>query len=177
MIQGTNRSRGRRYQAMGDVVPPRPKELVPTSIHCPMLNASNYTVWAMRMKVMLRIHKVWETIEPGSKESDKNDIAIGLLFQSIPEALILQVGEQDSPKGIWDAIKTRYLGADRVKEARLQTLMSEFERIKMKDSDTLDSFAGKLSELASKSASLGQTIEESKLVKKFLNSLPRSKYI
>ena len=47
----------------------------------------------------------------------------------------------------------------------------------MKDSDTIDSFSGKLSEMASKSAALGKIIEENILVKKFLNSLPRSKYI
>ena len=129
------------------------------------------------MKVLLRINKVWETIEPSSTESNKNDIATGLIFQSILEVLILQVGEQNSPKDIWDAIKAHNLGVERVKEAKLQTLMSEFERIRMKDSDNIDNFAGKLSELVSKSASLGQTIEEPRLVKKFLNSLPRSKFI
>ncbi|KAL0716414.1 hypothetical protein Bca4012_065736 [Brassica carinata] len=41
-------------------------------------------------------------------------------------------GTQDSPKDIWDAIKARHLGADRVREARLQTLMSEFELMRMK---------------------------------------------
>lgn len=57
---------------------------------------------------MLRVHKVWETIEPSSSTSDNNDIAIGLLFQSIPETLILQVGEQDFPR-IWEAVKTLIL--------------------------------------------------------------------
>ena len=47
----------------------------------------------------------------------------------------------------------------------------------MKDGDTIDIFSGKLSEIAYKSASLGETIEEPKLVKKFLKSLPRKKYI
>lgn len=155
----------------------RGKEFTPPSIKCPILNATNYTVWSMRMKVLLKIYKVWETIEPGAEDQDKNNIAIGLLFQSIPESLILQIGEQETSKGIWDAIKARNLGADRVKEARLQTLMIEFDRINMKDSDTIDSFAGKLSEIASKSAALGTTIEESKLVKKFLSSLPMQKYI
>lgn len=123
---------------MGDVTgTSHTKEVTPSSIQCPMLTATNYTVWAMRMRVLLRIHKVWETIEPGSNESHKNDIAIGLLFQSILENLILQVGDQDSPKGMWEAIKSRNLGAKRVKVARLQTL-SEFERMKMNDSDTID---------------------------------------
>ena len=60
-------------------------------------------------------------------------MAIVFLFQSIPEALILQVGDIDTAKGVWEAIKTRHVGAERVKEARLQTLMAEFDRLKMKD--------------------------------------------
>ena len=135
------------------------------------------TVWSMKMKVLLNIYKVWETIEPGMEDPDKNNIASGLLFQAIPESLILQVGKQETSKGIWDAVKAHNVGADRVKEARLQTLMTEFGMIKMKDSDTIDSFAGKLLEMTSKSAALGKIIEKNVLVKKFLNSLPRSRYI
>ena len=148
-----------------------------STIKCPMLTATNYTVWSMRMKITLRIHKVWEVVEADSKNGEKNDMALGLLFQSIPESLILQVGELETAKKVWEAIKTRHVGAERVKEARLQTLMTEFDRLKMKDSESIDDFGGKLSELASKSAALGVTIEEAKLVKKFLMSLPRKKYI
>ena len=104
-------------------------------------------------------------------------MAIAFLFQSIPEALILQVGDIDTSKGVWEAIRARHVGAERVKEARLQTLMAEFDRLKMKADDTIDLFAGKLAEISSKSASLGETVEEPKLVKKFLKSLPRKKYI
>lgn len=82
----------------------------PSSINFPMLNATNYTVWAMRIKVLLNVHKVWEVIANESKESDKNDMATSLLFQSIPEALILQVGELDTAKQVWEAIKARQMG-------------------------------------------------------------------
>ncbi|XP_013594761.1 PREDICTED: uncharacterized protein LOC106302908 [Brassica oleracea var. oleracea] len=146
-----------------------------STIKCPMLTATNYTVWSMRMKITLRIHKVWEVVEADSKNGEKNDMALGLLFQSIPESLILQVGELETAKKVWEAIKTRHVGAERVKEAWLQTLMTEFGRLKMKDSKSIDDFGGKLSELASKSAALGVTIEEAKLVKKFLMSLPQKK--
>ena len=148
-----------------------------SSIKCPMLSDTNYTVWTMRMKVALKVHKVWETIEPGEDDGEKNDMARALLFQSIPESLILQVGNLETAKAVWEAIKTRHMGADRVKEARLQTLAAEFNRLKMKETDSIDEFVGKLSELSTKSASLGEDIEEPKLVKKFLNSLPRKKYI
>lgn len=163
---------------MADVTrAPRTKDFGSTSIQCPMLSSTNYTVWSMRMKVLLRVHEVWDTIEPGSDDQKKNDVAIALLFQSVPETLILQVGEQTASKEIWNAIKSRHLGADRVREARLQTLMTEFDRLKMDDSDTVDDFAGKISGLSSKATSLGENIEESKMVKKFLKGLPRHKYI
>ena len=116
-------------------------------------------------------------MENESTEPEKNDMALALLFQSIPEALILQVGELETAKKVWDAVKTRHVGADRVREARLQTLMSEFDHLKMKDNDSIDDFVWKISEISSKSAALGETMEEPKLVKKFLKSLPRKKYI
>ncbi|KAG7559274.1 hypothetical protein ISN45_Aa05g008680 [Arabidopsis thaliana x Arabidopsis arenosa] len=163
---------------MVEVGPVKPKEGgSSSSIQCPTLNHMNYTVWVMRMRATLKVHKVWETIDPGSTDEDKHDIARALLFQSIPEALILQVGDLGDAKQIWESIKSKHVGAERVKEARLQTLMAEFERMKMKEADTIDGFSGKLSELATKSASLGVTIETPKLVKKFLNSLPRKRYI
>lgn len=55
--------------------------------------------------------------------------------------------------------------------------MSELDHIKMKDTYTINNFAENLSKLSMKAASLGETIEEAKLVKKFLNSFPRNKYI
>lgn len=55
--------------------------------------------------------------------------------------------------------------------------MTEFDRLKMKGTERIDDFGGKLFELASKSAALGVTIEEAKNVKKFLMSFPRIKYI
>ncbi|XP_023641911.1 uncharacterized protein LOC111831525 [Capsella rubella] len=151
---------------MGDNNPITP------SIHCPMLTLTNYTIWALRMKVLLRVSEVWETIEPGSDDVKKNDEATALLFQSIPETLILQIGVQNSAKNLWDAAKSRHQGADRVKEARLQTLKAELDLLKMGDAELVDEFIGKISGLAAQSASLGETLDETRLLKKFLSALP-----
>lgn len=164
---------------MGDltVTTTKPKESSCLTIQCPMLTTTNYTVWSMRMKVALKVHKAWETIEPGQGDADKNDLARALLFQSIHESLIIQVGNLETSKELWEAVKARHVGADRVREARLQTLMDEFSRMKMRDTGTIDDFSGKLAKISSESSALGEDIEEFKLVKKFLNSLPRAKYI
>nr|GEW32748.1 hypothetical protein [Tanacetum cinerariifolium] len=74
---------------------------------------------------------------------------------------------------MWEAIKTRNLRDDRVKEERVETLIMEFENMKMPDNDSIDAYAAKLSGIASKSDTLGEVMSENKLVKKFLTSLPR----
>lgn len=164
---------------MGDLstVLVKPKITGSPSFTCPMLNSANYTVWAIRITVLLKLHKVWDVIETDSADAEKNNTAIALIFQSIPETLVLQVGHLDTAKKVWEAVKQRHMGAERVREARLQTLLSEFDRLKMKEDEKIDDFVGKISEISSKSAALGETIEETKLVKKFLSSLPRRKYI
>ncbi|GJW35711.1 uncharacterized mitochondrial protein-like protein [Tanacetum coccineum] len=123
------------------------------------------------LRVSISFHKVVRS-NPGD-DAKKNDIVKGLLFQSIQEDLVLQIGNLKTWKKMWEAIKTHNLGADRVKEARLQTLITEFENLKMSDNDTIDAYAVKLSGIASNLATLGDVMSKHKLVKKFLTSLPR----
>lgn len=52
-----------------------------SSIKCPMLNSTNYTVWAIKMKILLKVHKAWEVVNTGKGDDDKNDLATALLFQ------------------------------------------------------------------------------------------------
>lgn len=66
------------------------------------------------MKVILNVHQVWDTIDPRSTNSTKNNVVTKVLFQLLPEDLMLQAGTMSTRKEIWDAIKTRHLGAGRV---------------------------------------------------------------
>ncbi|GKA78450.1 pol polyprotein [Tanacetum coccineum] len=97
----------------------QPKKETTLTFQCPILTSTNYTIWRMRMEVLLGIHGAWDVVDPGSDDAKKNNIVKGLLFQSISEDLVLQIGNLKTGKEMWEAIKTRNLGADRVKEARL----------------------------------------------------------
>ncbi|GJX40497.1 zf-CCHC domain-containing protein [Tanacetum coccineum] len=171
-LQTYSRSRRRTKIVTGESSQPPVKDSTLT-FQCPVLTSTNYTIWRMRMEVLLGIHGVWDVVDPGSNDAKKNNIVKGLLFQSILEDLILQIGNLKTGNEMWDAIKTRNLGADHVKEARLQTLITEFENLKLSDNDSIHAYATKLSGIASKSATLGEVVSEHKLVKKFLTSLPR----
>lgn len=47
-------------------------------------------------------------------------------------------------KVTWETLQTMHVGVDCVKEAKVQTLKSEFEAIHMKDGESIDDFAMKL---------------------------------
>nr|GEW13784.1 hypothetical protein [Tanacetum cinerariifolium] len=116
---------------------------------------------------------ITKVVDSGLTDAKKNDFVKGLLFQSIPEDLILQIGNLKIGKEMWEAIKNRNLEVDRVKETRLITLITEFENLKMLDNGNIYEYAAKLSGIASKSATLGEVMSKHKLVKKFLTSLSK----
>ena len=63
-------------------------------------------------------------------------------------------------------------GVDRVKEVWLQNLHTEFENLQMGETQSVDEFVGKLTSLYNKIVSLGDKMEESVAVKKYLRVLP-----
>ncbi|XP_076937188.1 uncharacterized protein LOC143604666 [Bidens hawaiensis] len=59
-----------------------------------------------------------------------------------------------------------------LKKRALETLESDFESLKMGVDESLDVYAGKISEVALQASKLGHTMNDKKLVRKLLNSVP-----
>ncbi|XP_076946033.1 uncharacterized protein LOC143617319 [Bidens hawaiensis] len=140
-----------------------------------MLNSTNYTIWAVKIRSIFNVHGIWEAVEPkeGTQVDEKqNNTTIALLYQAIPENMVLQITNFTSSKEIWDTLKVRHVGVDRVKETCLETFKSDFESLKMGVDESLDVYSGKISEIASKASNLGQTMNDKKLVRKLLSSVP-----
>ncbi|GJZ30789.1 hypothetical protein Tco_0575836, partial [Tanacetum coccineum] len=70
------------------------------------------------------------------------------------------VSKHKNAKDVWESIKVRYIGAERVQKARLQILRNELEMLKMNDTESINDFAGKISGIVAKFKSLGSTLEE-----------------
>nr|GEU33305.1 hypothetical protein [Tanacetum cinerariifolium] len=150
------------------------------TFHYPMLSRSNYVAWAIKMRVFMQAQGVWEAVEPRTAntvvEVKKDKMALAAIYQGIPEDLLLSVSEKKSAKKAWEDLKTMFMGADRVKNARIQTLKAEFESLNMKESEGEDEFAVKVSNIVSTMRALGDTVEESYVVKKLLRAVP-SKFL
>ncbi|GJU97591.1 putative zinc finger, CCHC-type containing protein [Tanacetum coccineum] len=105
-----------------------------------MLTATNYPVWAVKVKAIMDANGVWETVEPMTlgeePDSKKKKQALAFLFQAIPKEMVLQMASYADPKQVWDGLKTRFLGVDRVRTARLATLKRELESLRMKEGES-----------------------------------------
>ena len=65
-----------------------------------------------------------------------------------------------------------YTGANRVKEAKVQTLRSDLEVIRMKFGELVDDFYMRLNTIVIDIPSPDEKIEEVMVVKKFLRAVP-----
>ncbi|KAD5318058.1 hypothetical protein E3N88_18004 [Mikania micrantha] len=96
-----------------------------TSYQFPMLSATNYTSWAIKMESFMDAQGLWDAIQPPAGANI--DVRLGkkaraFIFQALPEDILLQVAGHTEARAVWEALRTRFLGADRVQQARIQTL-------------------------------------------------------
>lgn len=63
-----------------------------------------------------------------------------------------------------------HMDVERVKEAKVQTLRSEFEVVHIKDGESIEEFVVKLTTIVIRS--LGEKVEEIFVVKKYLRVVP-----
>nr|GEY60621.1 zinc finger, CCHC-type [Tanacetum cinerariifolium] len=153
------------------------------SLQSPKLTETNYTTWELMMETILKAYGLWKVIDEtdGKKEtSGKQKTAIdekeenttkGIIFQTLPQDMLMQVAQYTTIKEEWNSIKVKRIGANLVQKARLQTLRSELETLKMKPNESENEFAGKLSSIQAKFKSLGGTLKDKVLVRKLLNSV------
>nr|GEU85354.1 hypothetical protein [Tanacetum cinerariifolium] len=136
-----------------------------------MLTKTNYSVWAIKMRVNLQAQGVWDATQREGVEDRQDRMALAAIYQAIPEDVLLMLADKDTAKEAWETLHTMHMGAERVKEAKIQTLKSDFEVIRMKDSGSMDEFAMRLNTIVTGIRSLGDTIEEITVVKKFLRAV------
>ncbi|XP_073355026.1 uncharacterized protein [Aegilops tauschii subsp. strangulata] len=140
----------------------------------PMLTADNYTVWAFKAQTILDVHTVWEAVAPGDAavNARKDKMARALLLGALPEDVLLLVSTKLTAREVWDSLKVRIIGADRVRAARLGTLHGEFNRMKMADGEELNVYGGRLAAMEARYANLRETLGDAALVKKLLDTVP-----
>nr|GEV30467.1 zinc finger, CCHC-type [Tanacetum cinerariifolium] len=123
-----------------------PKEGGSMSYQVPALTSVNYPVWSVKVKSIMDAYGLWGTVEPRAlgEEPDAKKSKQALVF-------LFQAIPED-----------------------MVLQMRELESLRMNEGETVDDFATKLTGLSSKARSLGYELEEVDLVKRLLDSMPKS---
>src|ERR1044072_464994 len=146
-----------------------------------------YDHWAMIMENLLRSKEYWSVVETrvpalpqnATQEQTRANAVIKLtdlraknyLFQSIERGIIETILSKNTAKGIWDSMKSKYQGSDKVKRAQLQTLRREFEVLGMKEGESVNEYFARTLVIANKMKLHGEDVKETMIVEKILRSM------
>ena len=106
--------------------------------------------------------------------ANANSKAINAIFYGESNDEFHRILRVEKAKEAWTILKTTYEGANKVKDTKLQMLTTRFEELKMGDDESSDSFYGKPNEIVIAKLNLEEKIEDAKVVRKILRSLPES---
>jgi hypothetical protein len=76
----------------------------------PMLTKSNYSIWVIKMKALMRGAKIWDSVEPEDVKAVDETIdqkALTAVYQGIPEDMISLIAEKKTSVEAWETIASR----------------------------------------------------------------------
>nr|GFA76966.1 hypothetical protein [Tanacetum cinerariifolium] len=149
----------------------------------------HYEHWSEMMENLLRAKQAWNLIDPGIREP-----AVGVaqsegekkkleelrvkdmqvkhyLYQAIDKVTFEQILDRKTSKAIWDSMKKRFAGNERVKKSMLQKLRRDFEILEMKSNETIPEYFGRVLTISNQMRSNGDTMTDVKIVEKILRTL------
>ena len=106
--------------------------------------------------------------------ANANSKAINVILCGVSPNEFRMISQVKTAKKAWTILETTYEGTKKVKDTKFQMLTTRFEELKMGDDEAFNSFYGKLNEIVIAKLNLGEKIEDSKVVRKILRSLPKS---
>jgi hypothetical protein len=143
--------------------------------------ADNFQAWKYRVMLILEENDLEgfieeEVAEPEGDEAKakhkKNLVkAKRIIADSIKDHLIPHVSSLKTPKQMFDALSRLYEGKN---INRKMTLRTQLKNVKMQNSETIQSYFTRVSQIKEQLEAIGDTVEEAELVMTTLNGLPKS---
>jgi hypothetical protein len=84
------------------------------------LTKSNYSDWALLMKVKLKARTLWSIIEDSGADQQEEMMALDALCDAVSPEMVPTIAKKEMTKEAWDAIMTMRVGDDCVKKAMTQ---------------------------------------------------------
>jgi hypothetical protein len=146
----------------------------------PILLGKNYEFLSLRMRLFLQAQECWEPVDLGYVEPDpaaltamtnaqriaqatlrtKENKAKFWIQNSVDDSIFSKITGAGTSKQAWDILKTSYQGNDRVKTVKLQSLWTQFETLRMTESETVDQFMTRVMGIVNQIRLIGETITD-----------------
>ncbi|CAA7062105.1 unnamed protein product [Microthlaspi erraticum] len=145
--------------------------------------------WNEVMENFFRANGLWSLVENGFVEptnttvlteeqrgrlddAKTNDHKVKhYLYQSIDRVTIEQIQDRRSSKVIWESMKRKFGGNERVKKSLLQKLRRDFEVLEMSETEKVEEYFKRVLAITNQMRSNGESMDESKVVEKILRTL------
>ena len=85
----------------------------------PVLTKTNYSDWALLMKVKLKARALWNIIEKGGADQQEEMMALDALCGTVPPEMVSSIAKIEMAKVARDAIATVRVGSDHVKKSTM----------------------------------------------------------
>jgi hypothetical protein len=146
------------------------------SVQYLMLTRTNYNEWSLLMRVNVRAQGLWHAIDPEEEDVIKycdDRLAFAAKLHEVPPEMLASLATKHTTQLAWEAIKSRRIGVQRVRDANAEQLWKEFDHIQFKDGESVDDFLMHLTGLANNIMVLGGKITEPEIMKKMLHVAPK----
>ena len=150
--------------------------------------ASNYYVWALKMRAILRgegqwaiteteqLHAVFPITIDGEVMTEaqlkrKKILACCLILLSVADDLVDLVAETSDPAIAWKTLKEQFNSGD---QSQILTLMGQLHSLKLNEGDAVEDYVKKARELKNRLTSMGERLSDRNINQIVMNGLPRS---
>jgi hypothetical protein len=130
----------------------------------PLLTKTNYTEWALIMKIKLQVRNLWEAIEPRDVMLQEDRMALDAITSAVPQEMLASLAVKPTAAEAWEAVRSLQIGSEAVRNTRAQRLRTEFESIRFKEGETVNDFTMRLGSLVAELGTLREVIKEQQVV-------------
>ncbi|GFQ05156.1 hypothetical protein PHJA_002659700 [Phtheirospermum japonicum] len=169
-----------------------------TAIRPPVLDGTKYVIWKVRIRAYIKtiderswraILTGWEAPRRDDTDGDiilKNEVywtaeelstsnvntkALNAIYNFVDVSLFRIISNMQTTKEAWEALQLFCEGFGGVQRTKLRMLTTQFEVMRMEESETIASYSAKFFDISNECQSLGSPISNERLVSKFLRSV------
>ncbi|XP_073121962.1 uncharacterized protein [Henckelia pumila] len=170
-----------------------------TAQHPPTLDGSNYAIWKVRMRVYIKSidERAWQRVLQGwnpprrtdgegdfplkpetewnaeeTAASNMNNKALNAIFTTLDSNMFSLVTNCVCAKQAWEKLQMHCEGSNSVRRTKRRILTTQFENLRMEESETIDNYERRLRNIENEAIDHGDAISNERLVSKVLRSLP-----